>query len=323
MQEENMNTRAIAFAMGLCVLFTTIQAASAQTRIRVGNFANVFVLPLFNAIEKGYFEEQNLEVEVISYQTGPAVVSAVAGGEIEIAWAAAIPPIIARSRGIPVKIFLTAAQEKQPDHTLLWVVSPEKAGIQSLKDLKNKTVMINANGGGCELALRDRLESAGLNWSDIKRVVVPFPQMQPALELGNADAACTIEPFYQSMIASDKIKPKVVIAGQFSDTSTEALANGFFALEAWLNSHRDAAIAFGRIYDKSKKELDADKERRLALAEKYLQLKPEIAGRIDLSSWSESSVATPKSVQSTINAMHRAGLIPELRADQVVETLPF
>jgi NitT/TauT family transport system substrate-binding protein len=294
------------------------------TKIRVGNFSNIFVLPLFNGIEKGYFKEADLDVEIIPYQTGPGVVSAVAGGEVDVAWSAAIPPILARSRGIPVKIFMNVAAESQPDHLTQWIVATAKSGISSMKDIKGKTVIINANGGGCELALRDRLSAEGLDWNDIKRVVVPFPQMQAALELGNADAVCTIDPFYTSIMHSKEIGAKVIAPGVFSNTPVPLVSNNFFALETWLKANREAAIRFGKAYEKSKENLETDSNRRVALAVKYLGLAPDLAAKVDLSSWRDAPVVTLEAVKPTIDAMLKGGLLKmPMAAEQVVETLPY
>jgi NitT/TauT family transport system substrate-binding protein len=321
MKRPSIGGLACLVVVSMC---TTYVHAQSVTKIRVGNFSNIFVLPLLNGIEKGYFKEADLDVEIIPYQTGPGVVSAVAGGEVDVAWSAAIPPILARSRGIPVKIFLNVAAESQPDHLTQWIVATAKSGISSMKDIKGKTVIINANGGGCELALRDRLSAEGLDWNDIKRVVVPFPQMQAALELGNADAVCTIDPFYTSIMHSKEIGAKVIAPGVFSKTPVPLVSNNFFALEAWLKANREAAIRFGKAYEKSKKDLETDSNRRVALAVKYLGLAPDLAAKVDLSSWRDTPVVTLDAVKSTIDAMLKGGLLKTpMATEQVVETLPY
>ena len=66
-------------------------------------------------------------------------------------------------------------------------------------DVKGKTIMINAFGTAGELAFRERLQMAGMSWDDVKKVVVPFPQMPAALELGHADIVVTIHPMYAAI----------------------------------------------------------------------------------------------------------------------------
>ncbi len=73
-------------------------------------------LPLFHGIDKGYFKEAGLEIEIVKVATGAASVSAVASAQADIGWAAATVPIFARSNGVPVKMFMTADQEGPPDH---------------------------------------------------------------------------------------------------------------------------------------------------------------------------------------------------------------
>lgn len=307
-----------AFGAATC----SFAAAAQSVKIRVANFPNSFVLPMFYASEKGYFKNEGVDVEIMPYQTGPSVVSAVTSGEADIAWSASIPPIQARANGVPVKFFLTGAQEV-PEHPTLWLLATGKSGLKSIADLKGKTVMINANGGGCEISLRTNLAKAGLQWTDVKRLVVPFPQMQAALELGKADAACAIEPFFHSILATPAIGAKVLAAGLLAESNAPVLSNGFFAREDWLKKNADAATRFLRAYALARKDLEANRDLQNALATKVLGISPELAATVDLIGWTRENNVLEETVKPMIDAMFEAKQIKaEVAPADVVETLP-
>ncbi len=209
---------AAALVLGAAILPGSLQAQQL-TPLRVSNFQNTVVLGLYHGIDKGYFKEAGLDVELVRVATGAAAVSAVASGQADIGWAATTVPIFARSNGVKVKVFMTADQEGPPDHYGTFIDASAKSGINSFADLKGKTVMINAFGTAGELAIRDRLQKAGLNWDDVKKVTVPFPQMQAALELGNADVAVTIQPMHAAIMANKAIGAKVLDGGTLSQAA--------------------------------------------------------------------------------------------------------
>ena len=320
-----MSKKTIGSIVSAIVLFAGVAAgtsAQAQTPVRVANFPNSFVLPMYHALDKGYFKENGLDVDILSYQTGPAVVSAVVSGGADIAWSASIPPIQARANGVPVQLFLTAAQERVPDHATLWLVGTGKAQVKSVADLKEKTIMINANGGGCELALREHLAGAGLKWEDIKRIVVPFPEMQAALELGKADVGCAIEPFYHAILANKAIAAYTVASGIFTKTPEPTLSNGFFAREDWLKAHQGTAIKFEQAYTRARKELEANRDLQIKLATKVLGITESLARDVDLIGWRQDSYVTTGAVAPIIEAMRQHGQIKTaVSAASVVNTL--
>jgi len=83
-----------------------------------------------------------------------------------------------------------------------YLIAPARSWIKTLQERKGKTVASNATNGGCDLMIRDHIRAAGILASAMKMVVIPFPQMKGALELGTVDAVCAVDPFYAAIMAS-------------------------------------------------------------------------------------------------------------------------
>jgi ABC-type nitrate/sulfonate/bicarbonate transport system substrate-binding protein len=251
-------------------------------------------------------------------------VSAVVSDQADVGWAAATVPMFARSNGVAVKIFMTVDQEGPPDHYGTHITASAKSGIKTFADVKGKTVMINAFGTAGELAIRERLQLAGVSWDEVKKVIVPFPQMPAALELGNADLAVTINPMQAAIMANKAIGGRVLDRGTLSASRKQAVTGAcYFASDAWLAKNQKAAVAFGRAYLRAQKEIDADPRLRLALVMKISGMERAVAETIP-PSWFESLTVKKESIAPIYDALVRTGMMTKkFPIEDVIASLPF
>src|SRR2546428_1361132 len=98
------------FAIGALVLIAvTAGAASAQQKvIRFAHQKNLFMAPVFVAIEKGWFNDALAKVgytmERKEINIGPAVAEAMAANQIDIGQLGMAVIVTAAGRGLPAKI---------------------------------------------------------------------------------------------------------------------------------------------------------------------------------------------------------------------------
>lgn len=292
------------------VLGSSFAAWAEGSKLRVAYFLADSMLPALYAQDKGYFADAGLEPEFIAVQGGPAVVSAVAAGEADIGYAAPAPPINGRLNGVPVKMFLQLAQEVAPDKTYTWLVASGASGITDLAGVKGKKIGFNANGGLCELMWRDHLATVGLTIDDVEPVVLPFPEQEAALEQGNLDATCTINPFYASMGGNTNLAPATIATGTLADLSTPLINDALFASEDWLTANGETATKVAQVMDKARKELLADRTALEGAAVQYMELTPEAAKSFSLPIVNESMAITGADVQRILDAMVKTGMQP-------------
>jgi ABC-type nitrate/sulfonate/bicarbonate transport system substrate-binding protein len=314
---------AATFALAATVFATTVSAQNLIP-LRVANFQNTVVLPLYYGIEKGYFKEAGLNLELVRVATGAASVSAVASGQADIGWAAATVPIFARSNGVKVKIFMTADQEGPPDYYGTFMVASTRSGVTAINQLKGKTIAINAFGTATELAFRDRLQKAGTPWDEVKKVVIPFPQMPAALELGHADVVVTIQPMYAAIAANKAIGARLLDRGTLTLSATQAVtASSYFARDEWLAKNENAALAFGRAYLRAQKELHASRDLRIEHIIKAVGMDRATAETIP-EAWFETLAVRKEAVAPNYETLLRTGMITNaFPIDDVILTLPY
>ncbi|HVV93164.1 MAG TPA: ABC transporter substrate-binding protein [Hyphomicrobiales bacterium] len=312
-----------ALAVVAAGAFGTAAQAAPLTTVRVADFQNSIALPLYYGVQKGYFRDAGLDIQFVKIASGAASVAAVASGAADIGLSATSVPIFARANGVPVKAFMTADQEG-PGHHGTFIDASARSGVTAFNQMKGKTVMINAFGTAGELAIRERLLDAGVAWKDVNKVIVPFPQMPAALQLGNADVAITIQPMQTAIMANKDIGARVLDTGTLSESHKVAVtASCYFATDSWLAKNRDAAIAFGRAYLRAQKEVHADHELRIALVMKVAGMKREVAEQVP-ESWFEMLAVTKASLGPNYDALVRTGMMAKpFPVDDVIATLPY
>jgi len=176
---------------GLLVLLLGLPAgknscAADKTRIAVTNF-NLSFLPLGVALQRGFFKDEGLDVEVIRMNTPNTVAAMVTG---EVGYTMLFGSVIrAALRGMPLRA--AASLLDSPIYAL--IARPE---FKSLKDLKGRTVGIGNFGGTDEVTARLIFRAQGFDADrEIKLLAVGTDRARlAALKEGLVDGAILSPP---------------------------------------------------------------------------------------------------------------------------------
>jgi NitT/TauT family transport system substrate-binding protein len=319
-------SRFSAALAGIVVIAASVRPAAAEETLRLAFVKTLLIVPVIDAQQMGYFSKEGLKVEMITLNNGPAAVSAVVGGSADIGAAATLPVISAVAEHQPIRQFMIDYVERWPLEEGFgeYLVASARSGIQTLHDLKGKTAASNATNGGCDLMIRDHIRAAEIPASAVKMVVLPFPQMQAALELGTVDAVCTVAPFYSVIMASPQIKPTVLakeIIADLPQIGSFAIA-GYFARSDWLAKNKTVAAGFMRAMVAADRDLAANVDKYHQIIVSEFKMSAELAGKIGFATNSGSVVAEPKQLETPIAALVRTGLLKEpIPAADVVFTI--
>ena len=162
-------------------LFTSITFAIEKLRISyasvTGNTAGITYI----AQRAGLFEKQGLDVEIILITGGPASISALLNGDVDLDMRAPIAALQGMAHGVKLTFLLSQSNTLEYDI----VTRPE---IKDIKQLKGKKVGIIRFGGISELMVRYLFQKIGLD-ADKDIAIIQVGQARfVAMEKGAIDA---------------------------------------------------------------------------------------------------------------------------------------
>jgi NitT/TauT family transport system substrate-binding protein len=259
--------------------------ASAPAAVRLGYIPLVIFAPIYVGVERGYFAEEGLQVELTQINATNEAVVQLAAGNFDVGLAGGNAGVFnAIARGLKFTVVAPMHQERPPVATPL-VISARRAGeIKTIADLKGGTIGINANGAAIEYWVAQALARGGLTIGDVQLKAMPFPNMPAALENGALDAAVITEP----LVTINKDKGLLaVLSDDFIDGFT---ATYVFMNQPWMERNPQAARGFLKAYLRAARDLQGDymTPEVAAIVEKYTQVPAAVIERSALAQYDPS-----------------------------------
>lgn len=149
-------------------------AEMTQISLPMGYIPNIQFAPFYVALEKGYFADNGIALELdYSFETdGIALVGA---GDIPFSLASGEQVFLAREQDLPIKYIYTWYK----DYPVNLITSD--ASVQKLSDLKGKQIGLPGLYGASYIGLRALIFSAGLSESDLDLNSIGYTQIESML----------------------------------------------------------------------------------------------------------------------------------------------
>jgi NitT/TauT family transport system substrate-binding protein len=189
-------------------------AAAQETTIHIGMARSVSNGAELIAIEKGYFREVGIKVEIDDIDTAANTIALLATNRLQVvAGGISAGYFNAIEKDLPV-IIIADRVSAPIGHSLM--LRPDLKGkITNLAGLKGKVIASNGAGSVSTYEVGKMLETAGLAISDVDVKIFPFTQMPVAFANKAIDAGIVIPPFvYQfrdQNLAVDFAEPDVLV----------------------------------------------------------------------------------------------------------------
>jgi NitT/TauT family transport system substrate-binding protein len=184
----------LAFA-AIAVFLAAPQGNAADKDLKkfnVGYLASTGHAMYFIAKERGYFEQEGLDVQLFLFTNSGEGMNAIASGKLDAGSFGTAPPLVFIDKGVDLTIF---GGQMSEGHGI--VAKPEKA--EQFKNLKNyvgKTIATVRLSTG-DVVFRGGLHSAGVDWKNqvtIKELDSPGAVLE-AVKKGSVDAGILWPPF--------------------------------------------------------------------------------------------------------------------------------
>src|ERR1043166_6319529 len=139
--------------------FTTPARAETITIGLVGN-ASATHWPIYSGLKKGYYAAADIKLDMIFTPSSGALVQQLTAGSLDAALSTGITdPIYAIDKGAPIAVVRLEIQS--PPYAMI-----AKPPIQTLKELKGKTIMIDGPKGITKIYVERMLAANGVKPGD-------------------------------------------------------------------------------------------------------------------------------------------------------------
>ena len=243
---------------------------AASNKVRVGYIGITCEAPIFAAVEKGFFKEEGLEIELVKCNWA-AYKDALALGSFDITHHLTMLFLKPIEQGLDVR-FLAGIHRG-----CLRVQAGVKTDIHKVEDLKGKRIGVPGMGTPPFVFASRVFGVHGVDaGKDITWKVYPAGELGLAIDKGEIDAVADSEPIGSLLIAEGKVRN---VADQIMDEPynqeycCEVIANG-----KWVDKNPKAAAAATRALLKGAKWVETNPKAAaiLAVEKKYLASTPEL-----------------------------------------------
>jgi len=180
----------------------TVPAATPTPRpatVKWGTLQAVSDVGLYVAIDKGYFKEQGITIDVNNVRSTAEAIPSLSTGQLDMMTGSLSQALItAADRGIEFKIVAEKGQSI-PKWETLWVVLrkdlADSGKVKTPADLKGLKIAFTTPGSVADQIIQKMLEQAGLKRDDVE--VIDLPIAEQAAAFGNKAIAAGFgyEPF--------------------------------------------------------------------------------------------------------------------------------
>ena len=279
-------------------------AGNDRVKVRVGYIGITCEAPIFCAVEKGFFREEGLDVELVKCEWSKYK-DVLALGGFDITHHLIMYLLKPIEQGLDVKF--TAGIHRG----CLRVQAAANGKVQTVQDLRGKRIGVPGMGTPPFIFANRVLNANGIDASrDVSWQVFPAGELGLALEKGEIDAVADSEPIGTLLLAGGKVRN---IADQATDSPYKdeyccaVVVNGKF-----LANNPKAAAAATRALLKGARWVETNPvtAAKLSVEKKYLASNPELnALAISHLRYIPSVSGAEEAVKSAAVEMKRAGML--------------
>lgn len=189
---------------------------------------------LMTAKEKGFFEEEGLNVTLTQFEDGPTIIAAMENGSVNFGY------IGQGAHKLCVQGNATIIALSHISNGDALIGGP---GITTVEDLKGKTVAYSS-GTSSEDILRNSLTAHGMTMDDITPMDMDAASVVTAMLSGGVDACATWSP--NSLTILDQMSDATKLTDNLTFADTTVSLASWIATPSYLEANHDVAVRFVR-----------------------------------------------------------------------------
>ena len=157
--------------------------------VKIGYLPSDHDAALFVADAQGKYAEKNITTELVQFNNGGDLMTAMASGEVDVGYVGIAPVLSSVAKGVPVKVISSAQTEGSG------IVVTKDSGITSAADLKGKSIATPGEASIQYVLLSYYLKQNNLSVDDLNVSAMKVPSMNDALKTKQIDGIITFQPY--------------------------------------------------------------------------------------------------------------------------------
>lgn len=304
-------TLGMALVLSACSSSPSASGSGELTKILLpmGYVPNIQFAPIYVAIEKGYFREAGIDLE-LDYKLETDGVALVGAGDLPFAVVSGEQVLLARAQGLPV-VYVAAWFQQYP----VSVVAKSEAEVLVPQDLKGKKIGLPGLFGANYVGLRALLSEAKMSESDVTLDSIGFNQVD-LMAAGEQDVIVGYTANEPIQLRARGIPVTEIRVADY----VQLASNGILANEKVIAENPELVRAFVGAFLKGLADTIANPEEALELSKAHIpnfaDLDPEVQIQVlgtSIEQWKAERLgySDPQAWQNMQEVLLEAGLISE------------
>lgn len=277
-------------------------------QIRVGYLPAAASLPLFVAIEEGFFRDAGLNVTLIRFTSSNLMAEAAAAERIDLLVTCALNVIfnVGEISGKKHRVFAINAYSDREGHVTDHIIVSKGSDISKIKDLKNKRIGIFP-GSVIKIFCEIVLSKHGLNLGDYTLVELLPENWSTALAAGEVDAVSALEPMASQIIKDDI--GRSIFPGFYAQVQKDVPLSGHAIAHDYYEREPQHSRAIMEVYSRSIKFIRDKPEEAKKYLEKYTGVREDILPIVNLNLYQVLSEINVGNIQKFTDILSERGVI--------------
>lgn len=244
---KNFKFFIVGLLLIIIVIFLMFPTKKEQNKtIKVAEVTHsVFYTPFYVAIEKGFFKEEGLDIELIVTPGADKVSAAVLSKDVQIGLAGTESAIYIYEKNKNDYLQVFAGLTKRDGQ---FIMGRKKNDDFSLKDLKGKEILVGRKGGMPSLNFLNALKNEGINPEDINiNYSIDFASLSGTFIGGIGDYVNLFEP-NATLLEKEGYAYPLISIGELSGSMPYT---AFYAKKSFIKDHEESIKSFNRAINKA------------------------------------------------------------------------
>lgn len=271
----------ILLLVAMLVYLGTSGKKAEPPKIRAGYLQAAASLPLFVAVEEGFFRDVGLDITLTRFTSSNLMAEAAVAGRIDLLGTCALNVIfnVGEISGERHRVFVLNPYSDREGHVTDHIIVPKGSEIRKLNDLKNKRIGVFP-GSVIKIFCEIVLDKHGLNLEDYTLVELLPENWAAVLVAGEVDAVSALEPM-ASQIIKDGIGESI-FQGFYAQVQKDVALSGHAIAHDYYEREPKNSSKIMEVYSRSIKFIRGKPEQAKKYLMKYTGVREDVLPIVNL-----------------------------------------